>query len=207
MTDDQLFAIEQRKLDHDEFRLATEQAAIEIVDISAARSQAIKWTFTIASISTALGVLGLISVPDNLPDLTTGWKWALTVVMAGAVVSAAMSIAFAGTGAGETPNTNGENLTAKLAGTRSNLKSALKWSQVAAVAAFIFVGLGIGIVYLASTEPQRYFLAQDDATVICGTLSINSTTGAIELKPETDPAIAAVPVPDATKLEAKTRCE
>lgn len=158
--------------------------------------------------TTIFAVLGFIKAPDALPDLTTGWKWGLTIAMAIAILGAAWSIAMGGVASvvsfNETNAQDAEGLSVELLKVGKTIRDAIYDSRIGAVVAFAAVSVGIGIVYLAPTEPPRYFLPVDVATgtdyTVCGVLSVNETTGAIELKPETDPAIAAVPVPDTSKL-------
>ena len=147
-------------------------------ELETIRTAAKDWASTIAAVTGVVGVVSLVKGPDQLDTLTRGWKQAVGVVIALAILTALRGIFLAALAAQGSPRSFGYNPTTFRRRYRSETlfaARALEVSRALVVIATLSAACATGMMWFGETKPvqgARVVAVTTDGTTTCGTLGV-----------------------------------
>jgi hypothetical protein len=167
-------------------------------ELETVRTAAAGWGSTIAAVTGAIGVVALVKGPDQINDLTHGWKILAAVLVGLAVLTVLRGILLAAIAAQGSPRSFGyapREFRSRYRAETLLAARALQVSRALVVLATLFGAAAIGVVWFGDTAdkagPTRAFAVTADGTPLCGTLNV-SKPGIVTVTP--DGAKKAIPI-------------
>lgn len=177
--------------------------ALEFEALARIRSVAERWAGSVAVVTSAFGIAGLVGGRDALSDLREGYDAAAGVFFATALLAALAAILLAALAAQGTPKRarapGGAAVREWYRASAGRAATQLVTSRVAAVAAVLLLAAGIGITWYGPTSPSSsaaVVVVTRSGAIACGDLrpSARSTLSVGTATFEVSDVVSVVPV-------------
>lgn len=161
----------------DDWRWEQKAQRLRFDQLDIARKQAENWRTGLAGVTTLLSAVLIVKGRDNVSDLSTPYRWTVTVLFGVALGCLAVATVLALRAASGTPTRqsllSGKDLSTWTAGEVLRIRSALTWAAMLTIGGVALVAAAVGTAWLSPTTASSssgLVTVQVRTAKVCGVL-------------------------------------